>query len=148
MIPAASCSASSLRDFKVITASALSGWSRNSWQKKPQLLRHHVCLSKLFQEEIAMLELISDAESCSAVSLWLSVRGDSAPSTLTTKPTNHEPAPPSSIVHFYVHLHSVAPPTHLPPTPTTVFLRADILVSRATGWIFGAAVCQSVTRSV
>lgn len=63
-----------------------------------------------------MLELISDAESCSAVSLWLSVRGDSAPSTLTTKPTNHEPAPPSSIVHFYAHLHSVAPPL-LPPPP-------------------------------
>lgn len=111
MIPAASCSASSLRDVKVITASAPSGWSRHSWQKKPQLLRRRASLSELLQEEIALLELISDAESCSAVSLWLSVRGDSAPSTLTTKPTNHEPAPPSSIVHFYVHLHSVAPPT-------------------------------------
>lgn len=77
-----------------------------------------------FQEEIAMLELISDSESRSAPSLWLSVRRDSAPSTLTTKPTNHELA---QLKTFYVHLDFVTPP---PPSP--VFLSAGI-------------VCQFVT---
>lgn len=45
-----------------------------------------------FQGEIAMLELISGprTKSCSVASYWLSVRRDSAPSTLTTKPTKHD----------------------------------------------------------
>lgn len=45
-----------------------------------------------FQGEIAMLELISKprTKSCSVESYWLSVRRDSAPPTLTTKPTEHD----------------------------------------------------------
>lgn len=45
-----------------------------------------------FQGEIAMLELISEprTKSCSVASYWLSVRRDSAPSTLTTQPTKHD----------------------------------------------------------
>lgn len=48
-----------------------------------------------FQGEIAMLELISEprTKSRSVASYWLSVRRDSAPSTLTTKPTKHDPLP-------------------------------------------------------
>lgn len=48
---------------------------------------------KFFQGEIAMLELIWECrtKSCSVASYWLSVRKDSAPSSLTTKSTKHDP---------------------------------------------------------
>lgn len=74
--------------------------------------RRGCAASQSFQEEIAVLQLISDSESCSAASRCLSVRRDSAPSTLTTKPTNHEPAPPSSIEDPPAPLH---PPAFLSP---------------------------------